>query len=341
MIQTIRFAQTGGPEVLFEEQIAEPEEPGKGQVLIQQHAIGLNFIDTYYRKGIYAAKLPSGLGNEAAGTVLATGPDVSRFRPGDRVCYAGGSSTLGAYCSARIIAQDVLLKIPDRVSYETAAASTLRGLTAAYLLHRMWPLKSGDTVVIYSAAGGVGLILVQWAKILGLEVIGVVSDDRKAVLAQDHGCDHVLRSSSMDLAEQIRLLTNGQGAEVVFDSVGQKTFQISLNSVRRRGLLVCYGASSGPIPPFDLIQLAQKGSLYITRPTLADYIANPEERDTLAALWFDLLEREAIKVHIEHRYPLSAAAQAHQVLESGRTAGSGILIPDQLFMKMAPHALHL
>ena len=327
MAKVIRFHATGGPEVLrVEEQ--DVGQPGPGQVRLTHHAIGLNFADSYFRSGLYPPMaLPSGVGTEAAGVVDAIGEGVSNVAVGDRVTYTGAYNTLGAYSTERLIAANVLIKLPDAISFETAAAMTMRGLTSSYLMRRIWPLKAGDTVLLHAAAGGVGLIVSQWAKLLGLNVIGSVSTDEKAALALAHGCNHVIVYRREDIAKRVRELTNGAGANVVFDSVGKNTFAASLDSVKRRGLLVCLGTASGPTPPFEAMQLAMKGSLFVTRPALADYIADPAERAELAGELFDHVAAGRIKIEINQRYALEEAQQAHRILEAGETTGSSIFIP--------------
>ena len=327
MAKVIRFHATGGPEVLrVEEQ--DVGQPGPGQVRLTHHAIGLNFADSYFRSGLYPPMaLPSGVGTEAAGVVDAIGEGVSNVAVGDRVTYTGAYNTLGAYSTERLIAANVLIKLPDAISFETAAAMTMRGLTSSYLMRRIWPLKAGDTVLLHAAAGGVGLIVSQWAKLLGLNVIGSVSTDEKAALALAHGCNHVIVYRREDIAKRVRELTNGAGANVVFDSVGKSTFAASLDSVKRRGLLVCLGTASGPTPPFEAMQLAMKGSLFVTRPALADYIADPAERAELAGELFDHVAAGRIKIEINQRYALEEAQQAHRILEAGETTGSSIFIP--------------
>ena len=327
MAKVIRFHATGGPEVLrVEEQ--DVGQPGPGQVRLTHHAIGLNFADSYFRSGLYPPMaLPSGVGTEAAGVVDAIGEGVSNVAVGDRVTYTGAYNTLGAYSTERLIAANVLIKLPDAISFETAAAMTMRGLTSSYLMRRIWPLKAGDTVLLHAAAGGVGLIVSQWAKLLGLNVIGSVSTDEKAALALAHGCNHVIVYRREDIAKRVRELTNGVGANVVFDSVGKNTFAASLDSVKRRGLLVCLGTASGPTPPFEAMQLAMKGSLFVTRPALADYIADPAERAELAGELFDHVAAGRIKIEINQRYALEEAQQAHRILEAGETTGSSIFIP--------------
>lgn len=326
MATVIRFHQTGGPEVLQREELPVGN-PGPGQVRLRHEAIGLNFADSYFRSGLYPAPLPSGVGTEAAGVVQAVGEGVTHVQVGDRVTYTGAHNTLGAYSTERLIAAAPLMKLPDAISCETAAAMTMRGLTASYLMRRIWPLKGGDTVLLHAAAGGVGLIVSQWAKLLGLNVIGSVSSDEKAAVAKAHGCDHVIVYQREDIAKRVRELTNGAGAHVVFDSVGKNTFAASLDALKRRGLLVCFGTASGPTPPFEAMQLAMKGSLFVTRPALADYIADPQERAELSGELFDHVASGRIKIEINQRYALEDAQQAHRDMEAGKTTGSSIFIP--------------
>ena len=301
--------------------------PGPGQVRLRHEAIGLNFADSYFRSGLYPAPLPSGVGTEAAGVVDAVGDGVANVQVGDRVTYTGAHNTLGAYSTERLISAAPLIKLPDAISCETAAAMTMRGLTASYLMRRIWPLKAGDTVLLHAAAGGVGLIVSQWAKLLGLNVIGSVSSDEKAEIAKAHGCDHVIVYQREDIAKRVREITDGAGAHVVFDSVGKSTFWASLDSLKRRGLLVCFGTASGPTPPFEAMQLVMKGSLYVTRPGLADYISDPAERDALSGELFGHVASGRIKIEINQRYALEDAVQAHRNMEAGRTTGSSIFIP--------------
>ncbi|MEV7176517.1 quinone oxidoreductase [Kitasatospora sp. NPDC093679] len=323
MAHAIRFHETGGPDVLRWEEV-EVGAPGPGEVRIRHAAVGLNFADTYFRTGLYPAPLPAGLGVEGAGTVEAVGPGVTGFAEGDRVTYTG--SPLGAYSTERVMPTGSLIKLPDAIGFETAAAMTMRGLTSAYLLRRIHPLKAGDTVLLHAAAGGVGLILCQWAKLLGLTVIGTVSSTEKAELARAHGCDHVVHYREEDVAARVRELTGGEGVPVVFDSVGRTTFAGSLASLRRRGLLVCFGTASGPVPPIDAMQLALHGSVFVTRPALADYIADPAERAELAGELFGHVAAGRIRIEINQRYSLKDAAQAHRDLEGGRTTGSSVFV---------------
>jgi NADPH2:quinone reductase len=325
MAYAVRFHQTGGPEVLNLEETAVGA-PGPGQAKIRHIAVGLNFADTYFRKGMYRAPLPSGMGVEASGVVEAIGKDVKNVAVGDKVTYTGFLNTLGAYATERLIPAAPLIKLPPGIQCETAAAMTMRGLTSAYLLRRIWPLKAGETILLHAAAGGVGLIVSQWAKLLGLTVIGTVSTEAKAQVARAHGCDHVILYGREDVARRVRELTDGVGVSVVYDSVGKDTLAGSLDSLKRRGLLVCVGTASGPIPPIDAMQLAIKGSLFVTRPALADYIAVPAERDALAAELFGHVTAGRIKIEINQRYELKDAAQAHRDLESRRTTGSSIFV---------------
>jgi NADPH2:quinone reductase len=322
--QAIRFHQTGGPEVLKLEDVVVGE-PGPGQARVRHEAVGLNFADTYFRSGLYKVPLPNGLGVEAAGVVEAVGEGVQNVRPGDRVTYTGFLNTLGAYSTSRLIPAAPLIKLPDAIACETAAAMTMRGLTSAYLMRRIWPLKAGDAILFHAAAGGVGSIACQWAKLLGLTVIGTVSTDAKAAVAKAHGCDHTIVYGREDVAARVRELTGGIGVAVAYDSVGKDTYAASLASIRRRGLLVCVGTASGPFPPIDAMELAVKGSLYVTRPALADYIADPAEKAALAGELFDHVAAGRIRVDISQRYPLSDAANAHRDLEARRTTGSSIL----------------
>ncbi len=325
MAQAIRMHKAGGPEVLQLEDIAVGE-PGPGQARIHHAAVGLNFADTYFRTGLYPIPLPNGIGVEASGVVEAVGDGVTNVAPGDRVTYTGFVNTLGAYSTDRIIPAAPLIKLPAAISCETAAAMTMRGLTSAYLMRRVWPLRAGDTILLHAAAGGVGLIVSQWAKLLGLTVIGTVSTEAKAEVARAHGCDHVIDYGREDVAKRVRELTNGVGATVVYDSVGKDTFAGSIDSVKRRGLLVCVGTASGPIPPIDAMQLAIKGSLFVTRPALADYIADPAEKSELAGELFGHVAAGRIKIEINQRYQLQDAAQAHRDLEGRRTTGSSIFV---------------
>ncbi|MFB6878123.1 quinone oxidoreductase [Streptomyces sp. NPDC056323] len=323
MAHAIRFHETGGPDVLRLEQVTVGD-PGPGQVRLRHEAIGLNFADTYFRTGLYPAPLPAGLGVEGAGIVEAVGAGVTHVAEGDRVTYTG--SPLGAYSTERIMPADPLIRLPDSIGCESAAAMTMRGLTAAYLLRRIHPLKPGDTILLHAAAGGVGLIICQWAKLLGLTVIGTVSTEAKAELARAHGCDHTILYRREDVAERVRELTGGAGVPLVLDSIGKDTVAGSMASLSRRGLLVCFGTASG-VPPLDAMQLVVHGSLFVTRPALADYIAEPAERDALADELFGHVAAGRIAIRVNQRYALDDAVAAHRALEAGRTTGSSVLVP--------------
>ena len=325
MAQAIRMSQTGAPEVLHLEDV-DVGVPGPGQARLRHVAVGINFADTYFRTGMYPVPLPCGMGVEAAGVVEAVGDGVTNVKPGDRVTYTGFVNTLGAYSTERLIPAAALIRLPDAIPFETAAAMTMRGLTSAYLMRRIWPLAPGDTILLHAAAGGVGLIVSQWAKLLGLNVIGTVSSDEKADVARRHGCDHVIVYGHEDVAKRVREITGGAGVAVVYDSVGRDTFAGSLDSLRRRGLLVCVGTASGPIPPIDAMQLAVKGSLFVTRPALADYIADPAEKAALAGEIFGHVAAGRIRIEINQRYRLEDAVQAHLDLEARRTTGSSVFV---------------
>lgn len=321
MAKGIRFYQTGGPEVMQWESL-EVRDPGAGEVRVRHMAVGLNFADTYFRSGLYPAALPAGMGVEAAGVVEAVGAGVTDFSEGDRVTYTG--SPLGAYSTERVMSAHHLIKLPESIPFDTAAAMTMRGLTSAYLLRRIAPLREGDTVLLHAAAGGVGLIFTQWARLLGVKVIGTVSTDAKAAVARAHGCEHTIVYTREDVAARVRELTDGAGVPVVFDSIGKTTYQQSIDSLARRGLLVCFGTASGQVPPINAMELAVKGSLFVTRPALADYIADESERADLAGELFDHVGSGRIDVEINQRYALEDAVQAHRDLESGRSIGSSV-----------------
>ncbi|WP_043319435.1 quinone oxidoreductase [Microbulbifer sp. HZ11] len=325
MVKAVRFYETGGPEVLRIENV-DVGKPGPGEVRLRHVAVGLNYADTYFRNGTYPIPMPNGIGVEAAGVVMEVGAGVTNVTTGDRVTYTGFLNTLGAYSSERLIPAAPLIKLPETIAYETAAAMTMRGLTSAYLMRRIHDFKAGDTILLHAAAGGVGLIVSQWAKLLGLNVIGTVSSEAKAEVARAHGCDHVINYSCDDVVTSVRDLTSGVGVDVVFDSVGKDTFMASLDSLKRRGLMVCVGTASGTIPPFDPQLLAMKGSLYMTRPALADYIADPAEKEALAGELFDLVGSGRLKIGINQHYALEDAVQAHRDLEARKTTGSSIFI---------------
>ena len=325
LTKVVRFHEAGAAEVLqFEEM--EVGAPNAGEVRLRHVAVGLNYADTYFRNGTYPIPLPNGMGVEASGIIEELGEGVTDFAVGDRVTYTGFINTLGAYSEARLIPANALIKLPEGISCETAAAMTMRGLTSAYLMRRIYDFKAGDTILLHAAAGGVGLIVSQWAKLLGLTVIGTTSTEEKAAIARAHGCDHVINYSHENVAERVRELTHGVGVNVVFDSVGKDTFMSSLDSLKRRGLMVCVGTASGPIDAFNPVLLAMKGSLYITRPALADYIADPAEKQALANELFDHVANGRIKIEINQRYELKDAVQAHRDLEARKTIGSSIFV---------------
>jgi NADPH:quinone reductase len=324
MPKAIRLHATGGPEVLRWEDV-EVGEPGEGQARVRHTAVGVNFIDTYHRCGLYPLPLPSGLGSEAAGVVEAIGPGVTGVRPGDRVAYAGGPP--GSYAEARVLPASILVPIPDGVTDQTAAAVMLKGMTAQYLIRRTYPVKAGETVLFHAAAGGVGLIACQWLKALGATVIGTVGSDEKATVARAHGCEHIIISTREDVARRVREITSGAGVPVVYDSVGKDTFMASLDCLRPLGLLVSFGNSSGKVTPFDIGILSQKGSLYLTRPTMATYTATRSDLEATAKEVFDVIRSGKVKVEVRHTYPLAKAEQVHRDLEGRRTVGSIVMTP--------------
>ena len=325
MAKAVRFYEPGSPEVLRYEDV-EVGDPGPGQVRIRHAAVGLNFADTYFRNGTYPIPLPNGIGVEAAGYVEALGSGVTNVTVGDRVTYTGFTNTLGAYSNERLVPAAPLIRLPDAITFETAAAMTMRGLTSAYLMRRIYPFKAGESILLHAAAGGVGLIVSQWAKLLGLTVIGTVSTEEKAIVARAHGCDHIINYSHEDVAKRVRELTGGAGVSVVIDSVGKTTFMSSLDSLKRRGLLICVGTASGTITPFDPQILAMKGSLFVTRPALADYIADPAEKAELASEIFGHITAGRIRIEINQRYALQDAVQAHRDLEARKTTGSSVFV---------------
>ena len=324
MAKAVRFYETGGPDVLRFEDVPVGE-PGEGEVRIRHSAVGLNFADTYFRQGYYPVPLPNGMGVEAAGVIEAVGRSVNGFRIGDRVTYTG--SPLGAYSTERVMPIGSLFKLPEDIELETAAAMTMRGLSAAYWLLKTNPrMKAGDSILLHAAAGGVGLIASQWAKLLGLRVIGTVSTEEKAELAKQHGCDEIIFYRREDVPSRVKELTDGEGVTTVFDTVGKDTFEGSLKSLKRRGVLVGCGTASGPFPPIDALQLAIQGSVYFTRPALADYIADPIERAELSNALFERVADGRIRIEINQRYELDEAVQAHRDLEAGKTTGSSIFV---------------
>ena len=325
MAKAIRVHEHGGPEVLRYED-HDAGKPGKGEALIRHTAIGLNFLDTYFRSGLYPA--PAGLplipGNEAAGEVLEVGEGVDWVKPGDRVAYVG---PLGAYAQERVIAADRLVKVPEGVSDEEAAGMMLKGMTVEYLLLRTYPVKPGDTVLYHAAAGGVGLIFGQWARKLGVTLIGTVGSAEKAELAKAHGYEHVINYRDEDFVARVKEITGGKMCDVVYDSVGKDTFPASLDCLRLRGMFVSFGQSSGPIPPFNMAILSQKGSLYATRPTLFQYIATRDELEASAGALFDVVKSGDVQIRVNQRYALADAAKAHADLEGRKTTGTTVLIP--------------
>lgn len=324
MPRAVVLHQTGGPEVLQLETIDVPE-PKPGEARVRHRAIGLNFIDTYHRSGLYPLRLPHGLGMEAAGVVEAVGEGVTEVRPGDRVAYASGPP--GAYADVRCVSAEHLVPLPASIDEETAAAVLLKGMTVEYLIRRCFPVQKGQTVLFHAAAGGVGLLACQWLAELGATVIGTVSTDEKARLAAEHGCHHPLVSTRDDVRARVRELTGGRGVPVVFDSVGKDTFEISLDCLAPRGTLVSFGNASGKPPPLDLGVLAAKGSLYVTRPTLMSYTATRRELLDSAAAVFDEIAAGRLQVRIGARWPLAEVAQAHRALEGRKTTGSSLLVP--------------
>lgn len=324
MARAIRIQRTGGPEVM-DCITTSVGDPGPGEVRIRQMACGVNFIDTYFRSGLYAQPLPGGLGCEGAGTVEAVGEGVTLFRPGDRVAYGTGPN--GGYADVRLIPQDHLVKLPDDISFQTAAASMLRGMTVQYLLRRTYAVKPGQVILFHAAAGGIGLIASQWARALGVTMIGTVGSDEKAALAKSAGCTHVINYRTEDVVARVREITDGKGVPVVYDSVGKDTFQMSLDCLSPRGLMVSFGNASGPVPPVALSELVSRGSLFLTRPTLSDYTASREELDATAADLFAMMRSQQLQVAIHQRYALADVVQAHIDLAARKTTGSTILIP--------------
>jgi len=323
MAKAIRFHKTGGPEVLQLDDI-EIGAPGEGQAKIRHTAIGLNFIDTYHRSGLYPLPLPSGLGLEGAGVVEAVGKGVTHVKAGDRVAYAGGPP--GAYSEVRLIPADKLVKVPKGISDEQAAAMMLKGLTVQYLIRRVYRVQKGETVLFHAAAGGVGLIACQWLKALGATVIGTVGSDAKANVAREHGCDHTIVYTRENFAERVKEITGGRKVPVVFDSVGKDTFTGSLDCLQPRGLLAVFGNGSGPVTGVDINTLA-RGSFYITRPTLMTYTAMREDLEWMSKELFDVVKSGKVKIEINQSYKLADAAQAHRDLEARKTTGSTVLLP--------------
>ncbi|MGO8693300.1 MAG: quinone oxidoreductase family protein [Rectinemataceae bacterium] len=324
MAKAIRLHETGGPEVLRLEEI-EVGDPRPGEARVRQTAIGVNFVDTYQRSGLYKLELPGGIGGEAAGVVEAVGEGVTQVRPGDRVAYCTG--TPGSYADLRNVQAERLVKLPDAVSDRVAAGMMLKGLTVRYLVRKTYPVKAGETVLWHAAAGGVGLIACQWLRALGVRVIGTVGTEEKAALARAHGCEHTVLYAHEDFAMRVREITGGEGVPVVYDAVGKATFGGSLDCLKPRGMMVSFGNASGPVGPIDPLILSQKGSLYFTRPTLAHYAGTRSELEEGAAELFGMVQSGKIEIDISASYPLAEAARAHRDLESRRTTGSVVLIP--------------
>jgi NADPH2:quinone reductase len=320
----IQIDRTGGPEVLAPKTLPDPV-PGPRQIRIRHRAVGLNFVETYQRSGLYPMTLPKVLGQEAAGTVDAVGEGVTRFHVGDRAGYVSGSS--GAYAEMAVIDEGKAVKLPGFVSDEDAAAVLVKGLTVEMLVRRCYALKAGQTALVHAAAGGVGGLLVQWSKVIGAKVIATAGSSEKLRIAEGHGADHLVSYADADWADRVRALTEGRGVEVVYDGVGKATFDGSLKSLAKRGFLVLYGGASGPVPPVDPLALMRGGSLYLTRPTLFDYAADTAELDEAAAALFNLMHEGKLKVTVGQRFALKDVAAAHRALEGRQTTGSTLLIP--------------
>ena len=323
MAKVVRFHKTGGPEVLQLEDMAVGE-PGQGQVRVRHTAIGINFIDTYQRSGLYPIQLPSAAGNEGAGVVEAVGPGVTQLKAGDRIAYTG---QVGSYSEQKLLPADRLVKVPQGISDEQAASMMLKGMTVQYLIHRTYKVKPGDTVLWHAAAGGVGLIACQWLKAIGATVIGTVGSDDKATLAKAHGADHVINYSKENFVERVKEITGGKKLPVVYDSVGKTTWDGSLDCLRPLGMMVSFGNASGAVPPFNPTILAGKGSLFLTRPTLVTYTASREDLEMTSKSLFDVVLSGKVKIEISARYKLADAQQAHRDLEGRKTTGSIILVP--------------
>lgn len=319
----VQATRAGGPEVLEAVEIDRPA-PRPNQILVRQEAIGLNFIDTYQRSGLYPIRYPAVLGQEGAGVVEAVGAEVDRFKPGDRVAYSGQG---GAYAEFQVVAAARAVALPDAVSAELAAASLLKGMTTEFLLRRCYPVKAGQTILVHAAAGGVGTLMVQWAKAIGAIVIGTVGSEAKAELARSLGCDHVILYRHEDVAARVREITGGVGVPVAYDSVGKDTFEGTLASLARRGLFVTFGNASGPVPAFEPARLQRAGSLYLTRPTMADYTVTPAELDESASALFAMTAAGNLRIKIGQRFKLADARKAHEALEARETIGASLLIP--------------
>ncbi|MEM5401363.1 quinone oxidoreductase [Paraburkholderia unamae] len=324
MTKAIRYDKTGGPEVMKWVDV-DVGEPGEGEVRLRQSACGLNYIDVYFRTGLYPQPLPAGLGMEAAGEVTAVGSGVSALKVGDRVAYVARPP--GAYAQERVLRADQVIKLPDAISDEAAASIMLQGLTAQYLLRRTYRVKAGDTILIQAAAGGVGLLVCQWAKALGATVIGTVGSDEKAAIAKAHGCDHPIVYTREDFTARVREITNGAGVPVVYDSIGKDTYTKSLDCLAPLGMFVSFGNASGPLPPLDSSEFAGRGSLFFTRPTLFTHIAKRADYEAMAAELFDVVSSGKVKTSINQRCALKDVGQAHADLEARKTTGSTVLIP--------------
>jgi NADPH2:quinone reductase len=323
MTKAVRFHKTGGPEVLQIDDVSVGD-PGQGQVRVRHTAIGVNFIDTYQRSGLYPMQLPAVAGNEGAGVVEAVGPGVTTLNKGDRIAYTG---QVGSYCQERLLPADRLVKVPEGITDEQAASMMLKGMTVQYLIHRTYPVKAGETVLWHAAAGGVGLIACQWLKALGVTVIGTVGSPEKAKLAKAHGAEHVIDYSKENFVERVKEITGGKKLPVVYDSVGKSTWEGSLDCLQPLGMWVVFGNASGPVPPLNTGILAQKGSLFMTRPTLVTYIASRADLEARSKSLFDIVKSGKVKIEISARYKLADAAQCHRDLEGRKTTGSVILLP--------------
>lgn len=323
MPHAIRIHETGGPDVLSWDEISVGE-PGPGEIRVRQTAVGLNYIDTYHRSGLYPMALPAVIGMEAAGVIEALGDGVSGFAIGDRIAYG---TSLGAYSDARVMPADKAIKLPDVISDQTAGAMMLQGMTVEYLIRRTYQVQAGETVLLHAAAGGVGLIASQWLNHLGATVIGTVGSDDKGELAKAHGCHHIINYRSQDFVAEVKRLTDGKGVPVVFDGVGKDTFDGSLNCLQPRGLMVSYGNASGPVAPVNVIDLSTKGSLYLTRPTLGSYTATRADLEQSASALMEVVANGAVKIEVKQTFPLRDAVQAHRDLEARKTTGSTVLLP--------------
>ena len=327
MSHAIRFHTPGGPEVLCWEEVGVGDT-APGEVRVRHHAVGLNYIDIYHRTGAYPLPMPSGIGLEGSGVVEAVGSAVTDLKVGDRVAYAGGPLLpVGAYAEVRNMPADRLVKLPAAIDFKTGAAMMLQGMTAQYLLRRTCKVEAGDTILIHAAAGGVGLIVCQWARALGATVIGTVSSDEKAALAKAHGCDHTIIYTRESFVERVKEITGGKGVRVVYDSIGKDTFTGSLDCLRPLGMMVSFGAASGPVPPIDTSELSKRGSLFLTRPTLFTYIAQRSDLLAISGELFDVVTSGKVKIEVNQTYALKDAAQAQTDLVARKTTGSTILLP--------------